>query len=709
MVMLRAPRHRPANLRFLRLDLSRSAGQRQAMHGGNMTTRASLLALAMLGVGPAMAAQPLPPPNNSAAPPAELPPGDEPDLTQPAAAVVAATGSRSAENAVRQAGDAFGTAIGREVSGLYNRDRVRGFSPVVAGNVRIDGLYFDPIVTPSSRLVRATAIRVGPSALGSPFPAPTGIVDLGLRRPGRDAAASLLIGYNSWHTPTAEFDASLPVSSTLSVGVGAGLLLENGFNKTRDHSFEGAFIAEWKPSTRFSLLPFLNVRETLIDDHGPISVPQGNFLPPRLPRRQFFGPWWARGGDTELNGGLIADWTIADGWLLRAGVFRSQRVVRDQFANVVRITSPDGTGTQRLTGDPTLYNASTSGEIRLSRRIVDGPRTHQIHVTLRGRQGYRRFDGSQTVDLGVVNILDVAPDVPPPTLVFGPQQRDNVRQWTGGIAYEGRWDGLGELSVGIQKSDYSKRIGFPDALTFTDASPWLYNVTAAIPLATGLSLYGGTVTGLEESGVAPGFAANRNEALPAIQTRQLDAGVRVDLGGGMRMIAGLFQVSKPYFNLDTAGRFDVLGEVINRGVEASFAGPLTEELSVVAGASLLRPRVTGDAVTRGLVGRLPVGAIGERFEFSADWRPGFAPGLSLDLRLSYRAPEIATVNNLVSVPTRTLVDLGGRYRFKLAGNDALLRVQATNLFDQQGFDLRGAGAYSVLPGRVTQAYLTVDF
>jgi len=665
--------------------------------------RAAWAGLALCAT-PALAAQPVPP-NDSTPPPAELPVADEPD---PAAPIVAATGSRSDENAVRQAGDAFGTSIGREVSGLYSRERVRGFSPVVAGNVRIDGLYFDPIVTPSSRLVRATTIRVGPSALGSPFPAPTGIVDLGLRRPGQEAAASVLIGYNSWHTPTAEFDASLPISSTLSVGIGAGLQLENGFNATRDHSYEGAFIAEWKPSANFSLLPFINVKDTLIDDHGPNSIPQGNFLPPRLPRRQFFGPWWSRGGDVELNAGVISDWTISEGWLLRAGLFRSQRTIDGQFANVVRITSPDGTGTQRITGDPPLYNGATSGEVRLTRRITDGPRLHQVHVTLRGRQTYRRFDGSAVVDLGIVNILTRAPDVPPPVLNFGPQQEDNVRQWTGGIAYEGRWAGVGELSVGVQKTDYSKRIGFPGAINGIDAVPWLYNVTAAVQISSNIMLYGGAVTGLEESGVAPNFAANRNEALPAIQTRQIDAGVRLALGS-MRVVAGLFQVSKPYFNLNAAGRFDVLGDVINRGFEASVSGPITEELSLVAGASLLRPRVTGEAVERGLVGRLPVTAIAERFEMSADWRPGFAPGLSLDLRMSYRSPEIATVNNLVSVPTRTLIDLGGRYRFKLAGNEAVLRIQATNLFDQQGFELRGANAYTVLPGRVTQAYLTVDF
>lgn len=626
------------------------------------------------------------------------------------AAEVAATGSRSGENAVRQAGDAFGTAIGREVSGLYNRDRVRGFSPVVAGNVRIDGLYFDPVSTPSSRLSRATIIRVGPSVLGSPFPAPTGIVDFGFRRPGDDAAASLLVGINSWGTPVAEIDATLPVSSTLSLGLGAGIQLENGFNRTRDDSAEGAIIVHWRPSAALSVLPFFNLRETWRDDHGPNVRPAGDFLPPLLPRRLFFGPAWSRGGDTEINAGVLTDWQVGPGWLVRGGVFRSQRAVRDGFANIIVNVQPDGSGSQRIVADPTLLFVGTSGELRLTRTIVDGPRQHQIHVAVRGRANDRRFDGADAVTLGPVNVLGTSPYTVAPNFVFSAQQDDRVRQATLGLAYEGRWEGVGALSVGLQGTDYSKRIGLPSAQpTTTDTRLLLYNANFSADVMTGVAVYGGVVTGLEESGIAPNFAANRNEALPAIETRQFDAGVRMALGGDLRLVAGVFDVSKPYFNLDANNVFGELGRVINRGIEASFAGPVTPELSIVAGAVLLWPKVTGEAVTRGLIGPQPVGAIGQRLEFSADWRPGFAPGASLDLRLSYRSPEIATVSNLTSVPTRTIIDLGGRYAFDLGGQSAVLRVQISNLFDENGFELRGAGAYGPLPGRVAQAYLTVDF
>lgn len=61
---------------------------------------------------------------------------------------------RASENVVTEAEDAFGFSVGRESIGLYSSSNVRGFSPLAAGNVRIEGLYFDPYLTLMSRLRR---------------------------------------------------------------------------------------------------------------------------------------------------------------------------------------------------------------------------------------------------------------------------------------------------------------------------------------------------------------------------------------------------------------------------------------------------------------------------------------------------------------------------------------------------------------------------
>ena len=644
------------------------------------------------------------------------PPADQtpPDHDAAAvAAVVAATGSRASENAVRQAGDAFGSTVGREVIGIYNQMNVRGFSPIAAGNVRIDGLYFDPVVPPSTRISRTTTIRVGLSALGSPFPAPTGLVDFGFRRPGDQAAASLLFAADAWGTINAEADAVLPVNSKLSLGMGASLRFENGPDATREASIGGTLIARWSPAPGVTLIPFFSLLHQSLDDHRLTFQTAGEFLPPLLPRRQRFGPEWVNGSGLDLNTGVLADWQMAPQWLLRAGLFRSSRTRNRQMTNLVRGLQPDRTGTQRVIVDPQLDFAAISGEVRLTRQIDEGPRRHQIHLAFRGRSGDRRFGGSDILELGPVQI-DTPSKVPEPAFNFSRQQLDDVKQVTGGIAYEGRWLGVGEVAAGLQWTDYKKRIDLPGgAMQATNDRLLLYNITVSANITDALVVYAGTVNGLEESGIAPGNAVNRNEALPAIRTRQFDAGLRLALSDQIKLVAGVFDITKPYFNLDAAGRFDVLGDVVNRGVEASIAGPLTRSLSIVAGGVWLWPKVSGAGVVAGpglgnAIGPRPVAAIGQRLEFSADWRPPFAPGLSFDTRVAYRSSETATVSNRVAVPARTNVDLGGRYRFRLADNNALLRLQITNLFDVQGYDLRGAGAYGPIPGRLVQAYVTID-
>src|SRR4051812_47912126 len=84
---------------------------------------------------------------------------------------------RSTDNAVTQAEDGFGFSVGRETLGIYSAGNVRGFSPTAAGNVRIDGLYFDPAASLTSAISNSTSIKVGLSAQGYPFAAPSGIVD----------------------------------------------------------------------------------------------------------------------------------------------------------------------------------------------------------------------------------------------------------------------------------------------------------------------------------------------------------------------------------------------------------------------------------------------------------------------------------------------------------------------------------------------------
>ncbi len=354
---------------------------------------------------------------------------------QQGGAPLTTAGSRSQENAVRQASDAFGTVVGREAVGLYDAELVRGFSPLSAGNVRFDGLYFDSVVEPTNRTSGAINILVGPSALGNAFPAPSGILDFQFRTPGTEFAGSTLFQVTSFGEVRSELDLTLPVTERLSIGLGSTLEWLREGDGRRDDKFEGHLTVNWRSSDDLQLLPFVSLAYTTFDDITPIYVPAGDFLPPRPPRRRRIGPDWSFRDDLELNTGMITNWQIAPGWDFKAGLFRSLTDNWNDGENLMEDVASDGSARQIILRDPGLFFASTSGEARLTRTILDGACTHRLVFNLRGRDALRRFDGSAEIDLGLTRIDQITRVPEPATFDFGTQQRDVVRQWFSGLAY----------------------------------------------------------------------------------------------------------------------------------------------------------------------------------------------------------------------------------------------------------------------------------
>ena len=633
----------------------------------------------------------------------------DPGASSSTVEATAVIGHRADENALRTADDGFGTVVGRESVGIYKASIVRGFSPVAAGNVRLDGLYFDQVIPIDSHLVEATNIRVGVSALGIIFPSPTGIVDTVLRKPDDAPALSLFISADDGRTSTLEADINQPlIADRLRLAAGFTINHFNDFNGTRSNTSELAASARWTPGPWIDIMPFWS-RERQSSEDSVIYLPAGDYLPPHIPQRHFIGPDWARFRGDLINYGLLVTVDLSPAWTLTAGVFRSELNALQEFSNLLVDVTPSGTGGHLVIADPPSNEGATSGEVRLAHAFVEGPRRHRVSVSLRARARDRRFDGSDEIDLGPTTIESRATP-PKPVLQFGEQQRDRIRQWTVGIAYESKWKGVGDLAVGVSRSDYRKQTGLPGRTTVsTIAQPILFNVNAVARLTSKLALYAGYVTGLEESGVAPSNAVNRNEPQPAILTSQRDLGMRWSATNTVSLIAGVFDVRKPYYNIGIDGRFGPLGSVVNRGIEASIAGAFTPRLDLVAGVVLLTPRVSGLAAHDGSIGARPIGSINSRFQVNLEWKPAFADGFSVDAKATHQSAQVATLDNRVAIPARTIVDLGSRYSFKLGGKGTTLRVVLSNLFDVQSFNLVSEAAYEIIPGRLATASVTIDF
>jgi len=621
-----------------------------------------------------------------------------------------AAAQRVTDNAAASAEDAFGTSIGNERVGLYSGSDVRGFSPVTANNIRLEGLYFDRPAAFTDRLVQGNVVRVGLTAQNYLFPAPTGIVDYRIRPAGNEFVLSSMLGLNSWGGGRLELDGQIPlVKDRLALVAGAAVFVDELAPGNQSFFGSYALAARWKPAPGVEVIPFWSRIDLYDREATPLYTPAPGMLPPRVARRRFPGPEWADQRNIVQHYGALTKARLAPDWQLAAGLFRSTSDNTANFAqNFVGIDA-DSTGIRRITSDPRQTLFGTSGEMRLSHDIREGPRRHSIHAALRGRERISRYGGGSRLDLPRAPI-EATLAGPAPVFAFGAQTDETVRQMIAGIAYDGRWPGVGSIGLGLQRTWYRKRVDRPGSpLARTDDEVWLPNLTVSAELSRRLALYGSFTRGLEESGLAPDSAANRTEALPAILTSQVDAGLRWKITGSLSLVAGLFDVRKPYFAADEVNVFRELGQVRHRGAELSLAGSIAEGLTLVAGAVLMTPEVTGDGVTLGRVGARPLGQPAQLLTLATQYAVPGLDGLALTVNATHRSRRPGDTRNLVYLPARTQLDAGFRWRLHLGQAPALLRVQVVNLTNIYDWQLVGSGSYQVNAPRQLTMFLTVDF
>ncbi len=616
---------------------------------------------------------------------------------------------RASENATTAAEDVFGTTVGNESIGIYNSGDVRGFSPVQAGNVRIDGVYFDMVGDQNDRIEQSSAIRVGIAAQGYAFPAPSGIVDYALRAPGAKAALSIFEDANSWGADTTQLDGTLPITDTLSLGTGIGYYRNEFSSGANDYEGNIGAVARWQPLANLQIMPFWSRKETWLHKHSERYTPDGDFLPTPMPGRHFFGPPWALSTDFSVTYGSLFTYTLSS-WTARLGLFRSEKAQPTNDQPRLTALTPQGSGELRVEASPPSHLGSTSGEFRLEKSFAEGPWVQRLLFSLRGRNWNGLYGRSVVLDQGP-QIINQPIVTPKPSFQFGPLTHDHVDERWLGLEYQVAWNNRLQLSLGAEKARYHKRTLLPGAApAVVNATPWLLTGSAKANLTDTVALFGEYTQGLEENGIAPGDAANSNQALPAVMAHQIEGGVRWTLLPQVNFVTTLFEIKKPYFDLDPAKIFRQLGGLANKGLELSLSGNVTDRLDLIAGGVLSQPTVSGEAVRLGDSGGRPVGIYSRKFIVGGNWRPPGTENLSFDLDYHYFGGVPATLNDRVNLPAYQTVDWDGRYQFTMAGENASLKLAVFNMFNVRGFRMVDAGTYTFFnpSGRTIDLRLIVD-
>jgi len=618
------------------------------------------------------------------------------------------------DDPVATATDAFGLTLGLESIGLYGPGNIRGFNPQAAGNVRVDGLYFDQQGGLSNRVVEGSTIRVGVSEIGYAFPAPTGIVDYDLRRASDKPTATVVTSAGPYQARGASVDGNLPLIPNelqlpmgASYGVSTGTIVSNNPGYTSNYANFGT-TPQWKPNDWLTIRGIFDWQQQTHWKTLPITFTAGDFMPPRI-ARGYYGQNWAEGTSDSKNYGGIVKAQLNQHWSFAAGLFRSIGDNPVAYSDLYLNTQMNGSAEHLVVGYPEQSVASTSGEARLTGHFGTDVWRHEVLFMARGRNTLALYGGADVVDVGLAFINSGA-QVPKPDFAFTGRTSDRTKLWSAGTAYRGQRQGHGDFAIGVQQESYRKDVntpGIPES-KLADRPLRVYGSGDWI-LGDRLTAYAGYTQGLEDSGVAPGGAANRGAVLPDARTWQMDTGVRYLITPQLKIIMGVFEIEKPYFNLDTNSVDRALGLQRAEGFETSVSGEVIKNLNLTAAILLGPVKIVGSNLSAEGVGPIAYGQPHSQWVVNADYKFTSWPGFSVDTALYRFGTAPGSVDNVVQNPAVTALALGARYKFTIMNAPATLRVQLQNLFNAYYWNMTYSPGFSQFPPRSVFAYVTADF
>lgn len=615
-------------------------------------------------------------------------------------------------NAVRQAEDGFGSSVGNEEIGIYNVGSARGFSPLDAGNVRLDGLYFDVRGDLPDGMLAGSAVKVGITAINTPLLAPSGVADYALKEIGDKPVTSAGLILGDYGSKAVELETRQGARDGFSlVAAGSVSLVSEYADGADDRGWTYAFVPRLQLGSDSHIKGYFGQSRFSGFEDGPYLYTSGAHLPPRLPRRQRLQQDWNSNDGTSTQAGALVELGLGQGWKARAGLFRAQIAIAPGAFEFVDELTPQGQGMRYAILSPRFDARSWSGEAQLSKTFGIGSLRGNLGAAVRFRSVREEYGAGELFALdGLPVSLAQAGPVMRPSVVHVPRDTNRVTQMQPGLSARVTWNDALAVNLGLQIADYRKTVAFgTGGETGISSQSMLWNVGAAYRVTSGLTFYVGASRGLEESGIAPDIAVNANAALPATITRQGDVGIHWRPSDKFSVIAGAFTISRPYANLDSGSVFRFLGDLTNRGFEASIVAKPVKGLNLVAGMMRQWPELSGDDVVAGAVGKRPVAYAEYQFNGAADYQIAHVPGLSVNANFWAIGAQAARADQSLLVPTRDRLDVGIRYRFALGGAQWVANATVGNILDTYGWNVGGDGGFTYSSPRTFGFSLYGDF
>lgn len=609
-----------------------------------------------------------------------------------------AYGQYAEDNVIAAADDSFGKSIDFQNVGLYSQNSVRGFSPQQAGNLRIEGLYFDQQTYDfGSCITKDTTVRIGLAALAYGFPAPTGIVDISLRKAGNSLQINSLATAGPYGQKTIQTEVQGPLMADLGIHL-CGAFGEHYILQSDRHDSTAHFgsTVEWHPSKMTRVILFVSRHDGHASELTPAVYTNGTVPTTLFATSELASPASAHQGWREFNYGFIVHFSPSSNITLSAGIFRSAEH-DPALDNLYFSLTSVGSGDLFTDVSPSLHSSSTSGEFDFTHIGTFDAFSTKLQLSVRGRYVSRDFAGDTLASDGLHTLADSDPfsaayGVP------GSPNVDKVRQHDLGLAYTLEKSGYGVASVSVMSISYTRMLQFANLGNQSNSeTPLLVSGRISTPPIRPLVAYASYTHGLEDSALPPLSATNRGEPPAASRSSQLDAGLKLTTIPNTTLLMGAFQIRKPFFDLDPFNIYRNTGQINARGEELSVtyaSGGLTTLLGAVHVVPSVHTNVFSEcAVDCTSLGTTPVRAIAgidyARSEFGAS------------AQYSYESARPAGFSGVGSLSHQNILSAGLRYIRKTALGTVSIRLDALNLGNERSIDISSVGLITpVLPRRV---------
>ena len=593
--------------------------------------------------------------------------------------------------------------------GYWGQLAVRGFTLDNRFNYRRDGLPVNAETVLPTGNKSALELLKGASGIQAGTSAPGGLLNLVVKRPGAKPINSGSLEWTEPGTVAVEADLGNRVGALgWRINVGASRLDPQTRNsKGRSHLLAAAGDLQIGSSGLLEI-EFENSRQSQP------STPGFSLLGSRLPRPDSIDPTlnlnnqrWAKPVVFDGNTGSVRySHTLADGTLVVAHAMQQQLHSDDRIAFPFGCSAEDDYTRYCSDGSFDLYDFRSEGERRTMRAAdlsVQG--RHRINgLQHRWSAGVlaTRFEARfnrQAYNYVGTGFIDGSAVVPPdPTLTdenTNRSERSTEFRLQDVITLTPQWQlWAGARHTRIERESIRTNGSRSTAYTQSFTTPWL---ALAWQVNDALLAYTSWGQGIE-SEVAPGRSryTNAGQALPALKSRQVEAGLK-HRSDKLQWQLAVFDTQRPQWSdiLASTGRpadscsdadrctRRADGTTRHVGIEAEVEWRIGA-LALRGSALALQARREG-AADPASNGRKPTNVPERSLKLQAAWNITAVPGLALLGFASHEGERMALPDNSIATDGWTRLDLGLRYAHSVQGVNWVWRAGIDNVADTRAW------------------------